>query len=136
MRWSSATGNRKTAKCDNASVQHALERAKLFAFLPNVRITPRVKNSQNNNPACFRKKEHGVWKAADLNAANRAVLDRKPFWMIGRKLHCTLYLRCERGAKSDLPLFVPQRRNVKLGACCAAKDDPQGHLFKRAMMEE
>lgn len=40
------------------------------------------------------------------------------------------------GAKSDLPFFVPQCRSVKLGSRYAAKDDPQGHLFKRAVIED
>ena len=56
--------------------------------------------------------------------------------MIGRKLHRTLNLRCERGAKSDLPFFVPQRGSVKPGLRRAANDDPQGHLFKRAVTED
>jgi hypothetical protein len=52
------------------------------------------------------------------------------------KLHCTPDLRCERGAKSDLPFRLPQRRRVKLGSRCAVKDDPQGHLFKRVVIED
>jgi hypothetical protein len=101
-----------------------------------VRITPRVENGQHDNPMRFRKKVHGVGKAASLNAANCALFDGESLGMIGRKLHCTLNLRSERGAKSDLPFFVPQCRSVKLGSRHAAKDDPQGHLFKRAVIED
>lgn len=95
-----------------------------------------MKNSQHNNPMHFRKKVHAVWKATSLNAANRAVLDGEPLGVIGRKLHCMLDLRCEGGAKPDLPFFVPQRGSVKLNSRCAAKNDPQGHLFKRAAIED
>ncbi|MDP2619453.1 MAG: hypothetical protein Q8P46_04655, partial [Hyphomicrobiales bacterium] len=95
-----------------------------------------VKNRQHDNPTHFRKKVHGVWKAASLNAANCAVFDGESLGMIGRKPDRTLNLRYERGAKSDLPFFVPQCRSVKLGSRCAAKDDPQGHLFKRAVIDD
>ena len=116
--------------------RHPRYLTELCARLPNVRITPRVKNRQHHDPMRLRKKVHGVWKAASLNAANCAMLDGKPLGMIGRKFHSTLNLRCELGAKSDLPFFVPQRRSVKLGSRRAAKNDPQGQLFKRAVIED
>jgi len=56
--------------------------------------------------------------------------------MIGRKLPSMFGLRCELGAKLDLSFFVPQCRSVELGSRCAMKDDPQGHLFKRAVIED
>ena len=95
-----------------------------------------MKNRQHDNPMRFRKKVHGVWEAASLNAANYAVLDWELFGLIGRKLHCPLDLRCEGSAKADLPFFVPKCRGIKLRSRYAAKDDAQGHLFKRAAIED
>ena len=91
---------------------------------------------QHDNPMRFRKKVHGVGKAASLNAANCAMLGGESLGMTGRKLHCAFNLRRERGTKPDLPFLVPQCRGVKLDSRCAAKDDPQGHLFKRAVIED
>ena len=95
-----------------------------------------MKNRQHDDPIHFREKVHRIWKATGLDAANRAVLDGKPRGMIGRKFQGTLNLQCELDAKSALPFFLPQCRSVKLGSSRTAKDDPQGHLFKRAVIED
>ena len=95
-----------------------------------------MKNGQHHYAARLVKIEDGVWKATNLNAPDCAVFGGIPPGVYGSELGGMFDFRCKLNAEAGLPLFVPNCSLVEFISRRATKDNAQGHLFSRAVMEE